>query len=151
MGSQDPATFTVTYHSSPEDASSGSNALSSPLNASSQTIYVRVEESGLPNCYDTTQFDIIVDLPPTIITNDDLNATADPDRDDTVNTDQTLVWYDSTCGTMPDPSLTGVGTVTYYAEAIDDVTGCISTARTAVSLTIQEAPPAPIAAASHRM
>ena len=64
LGSQDPATFTVTYHSSPEGAASGSNALSSPLNASSQTIYVRVEESGLPNCYDTTQFDIIVDLPP---------------------------------------------------------------------------------------
>ena len=34
---------------------------------------------------------------------------------------------------VPDPSLTGVGTITYYAEAIDDVTVCVSTTRTALA------------------
>ena len=64
----------------------------------------------------------------------------------TVNTDQTLVWYDAATGgaQVPDPSLTGVGTITYYAEAIDDVTGCVSTTRTAVTLIIEPLPDAPI-------
>jgi gliding motility-associated-like protein len=149
LGSQDPATFTVTYHTSPEDAATGANALSSPLNASSQTIYVRVEESGLPNCYDTTQFDITVDLPPTIVSGGDLTdcdsgqtltATA------TVNSGESIVWYDAATGgtVVSDPSLTGAGTVTYYAEATNDTSGCVSVSRTPVSLTIQEAPTAPI-------
>jgi hypothetical protein len=64
----------------------------------------------------------------------------------TVNTGETLIWYDAASGgtVVPDPSLTGVGTVTYYAEASDDVTACISTTRTAVTLIIEPLPDAPI-------
>ena len=57
---QDPSTFTVTYHSDPTDAESGDSPLVSPLTITSTTIYVRVEEDGLPDCYETTQFDITV-------------------------------------------------------------------------------------------
>ncbi|WP_069674182.1 T9SS type B sorting domain-containing protein [Formosa sp. Hel3_A1_48] len=57
---QDPSTFTVTYHSDPTDAESGDSPLVSPLTTTSRTIYVRVEEDGLPDCYETTQFDITV-------------------------------------------------------------------------------------------
>ena len=57
---QDPSTFTVTYHSTPTDAESGDSPLVSPLTTTSTTIYVRVEEDGLPDCYETTQFDITV-------------------------------------------------------------------------------------------
>ena len=60
LGTQDPSTFTVTYHSTEAEAASGTNILSSPLTTTSTTIYVRVEEDGLPDCYETTQFDIIV-------------------------------------------------------------------------------------------
>ena len=47
LGTQDPSTFTVTYHSTEEEAASDTNILSSPLTTTSTTIYVRVEEDGL--------------------------------------------------------------------------------------------------------
>ena len=61
LGTQDPATFTVTYHLTQEDADTGDSPLASPYTSTSQTIYVRVEEAGLPACYATTEFDLIVD------------------------------------------------------------------------------------------
>ena len=56
LGDQDPTTFTVTYYSSQADADSGDLPLTSPFLSSAQTIYVRVEEAGVPNCYGTTEF-----------------------------------------------------------------------------------------------
>ncbi|MGC6285918.1 MAG: hypothetical protein ACON4X_09725, partial [Polaribacter sp.] len=49
LGTQDPSLFTVTYHETSADASSGSNPLSSPFSntsPNSQTIYVRVLENS---------------------------------------------------------------------------------------------------------
>jgi gliding motility-associated-like protein len=88
---------------------------------------------------------IIEPLPDAPISNGDLTdcdsgqtltATA------TVNTDQTLTWYDAASGgtVVSDPSLIGAGTVTYYAEATDATTGCTSAIRTAVSLTLRPLP-----------
>ena len=71
LGTQDASTFTVTYHATPSDADNNTAALSSPFTntvAYGQPIYVRVEEAGLPNCYETTEFDLIVELPPTTAT-----------------------------------------------------------------------------------
>jgi hypothetical protein len=36
---------------------------------------------------------------------------------------------------VANPILNTVGNVTYYAEAVDDATGCVSSSRTAVVLT----------------
>ena len=67
LGSQDPTTFAVTYHSSQDDADLGNFPLTSPLSTTAQTIYVRVEEAGVPNCYGSTEFNLIVNpLPSTI-------------------------------------------------------------------------------------
>ncbi|MEE9349505.1 MAG: gliding motility-associated C-terminal domain-containing protein, partial [Flavobacteriaceae bacterium] len=57
----------------------------------------------------------------------------------------TLTWYDALTGgnIVAIPELNTVGTITYYAESSDSVTGCISGTRTAVILTISEAPIAP--------
>ncbi|MFN8275694.1 MAG: hypothetical protein U0X58_12545, partial [Flavobacteriaceae bacterium] len=57
---------------------------------------------------------------------------------------QTVVWYDAPIGglVVPTPTLNTVGTVTYYAEANDGT--CPSYSRTAVTLTINPAPAAPI-------
>ncbi|MCW5520650.1 VWA domain-containing protein, partial [Aureitalea sp. L0-47] len=51
-----------------------------------------------------------------------------------------IVWYDAATGgnVVPDPSLSSVGTETYYAEAVDDVSGCSSLDRTPVTLTIYD-------------
>lgn len=56
----------------------------------------------------------------------------------------TITWYDAATGgnIVSPPSLVGIGTVIYYAEASSGI--CISATRTAVTLTIQAAPVAPV-------
>ena len=57
----------------------------------------------------------------------------------------TVVWYDAaTLGNIvASPTLSAVGTVTYYAESVNTVGGCPSPTRTAVTLTITGAPAPP--------
>jgi gliding motility-associated-like protein len=64
----------------------------------------------------------------------------------TVGAGESVVWYDAATGgtVVADPTLSTVGSVTYYAETVDDATGCTSLERTAVTLTIQPAPDAPV-------
>ena len=49
-----------------------------------------------------------------------------------------VVWYDAASGgsVVASPTLNSVGTITYYAESENSSSGCISTTRTAVTLTI---------------
>ncbi|MFV0541163.1 MAG: DUF4347 domain-containing protein, partial [Aestuariibaculum sp.] len=56
----------------------------------------------------------------------------------------TVVWYDAaTNGNVVSmPTLNAVGTITYYAESVNSTTGCISTSRTPIILTINELPTA---------
>ena len=63
-----------------------------------------------------------------------------------VNTGESITWYDAITGgsVVADPSLSTPGTVTYFAEATNDTSGCVGQARTAVTLTIEAAPDAPI-------
>ena len=66
LDGQDDALFTVTYHSSQDDADNGENPLSSPyMNSSNpETIYARVESNQAFDCFATTDFDLIVnDVP----------------------------------------------------------------------------------------
>ena len=67
-----------------------------------------------------------------------------------VGSGETLTWYDAATGgnVVTSPTLSSVGTVTYYAEASNDTTSCVSEARTSVSLTIEAAPSAPSGDAS---
>ncbi|WP_343021704.1 gliding motility-associated C-terminal domain-containing protein [Flavobacterium sp. PL12] len=69
-----------------------------------------------------------------------LNATA------TVNNGETIVWYDALTGgnVVQNPNLNLIGTVTYYAEAVNSVTACVSVSRTAVTLTINIKPLIPV-------
>ncbi len=61
----------------------------------------------------------------------------------TVGVGETLVWYDAATGgnVVSSPTLSNVGTVTYYAQANAGV--CYSTTRTPVKLTIYALPTAP--------
>jgi gliding motility-associated-like protein len=67
LGVQDPAEFTVTYHLSQIDADENLNAITSPYQNTSnpQTIYARIENSKLTDCFDTTSFAIQVFDTPT--------------------------------------------------------------------------------------
>jgi gliding motility-associated-like protein len=71
LGSQIASDFVVTYHETQSDADTNSNPLTSPYSnttANQQTIFVRVEEIGLEACYETTQFELIVNPLPTTTT-----------------------------------------------------------------------------------
>ena len=56
----------------------------------------------------------------------------------TVPAGQSIVWYtDSTAGqVILNPTLNTVHTITYYAQAVNNTTSCVSLTRTAVTLTI---------------
>ncbi|WP_240676012.1 Ig-like domain-containing protein [Botryobacter ruber] len=58
-----------------------------------------------------------------------------------------IVWYTSASGAtvVNDPSLSAVGTVTYYAASKNNLTDCLSLTRTAVTLTMNATPPVPVA------
>ena len=51
----------------------------------------------------------------------------------------TVIWYDAITGgsVVASPTLSAIGTITYYAESENSTTNCISNNRTAVMLTIQ--------------
>ncbi len=76
--------------------------------------------------------------PPTPITT--LTATA------SVPSGHTLSWYDAATGgiLVTNPFLSSIGTKTYYASSTENTTGCVSQTRTAVTLTINSAPPATV-------
>jgi len=58
----------------------------------------------------------------------------------------TVVWYTALTGgsVVASPTRNTVGSVTYYAESVVTLSGCSSLTRTAVTLTINPAPAAPI-------
>ena len=58
----------------------------------------------------------------------------------------TVRWYNAATGgnIVANPTLNTVGSITYYAEAVNDASGCISSSRTAVVLTINARPIAPV-------
>jgi gliding motility-associated-like protein len=63
----------------------------------------------------------------------------------TTSDGSTVVWYDAETGgtIVTNPILDVVGSITYYAEAQNAVSNCISSTRTPVTLTINPAPVAP--------
>ena len=67
IGSQNPGSISVSYHASQQDADAGMNAVSTDYtntNPYSETLYVRVETTSNPDCYDTTTLNLAVyDVP----------------------------------------------------------------------------------------
>ena len=64
----------------------------------------------------------------------------------TVPASSTIFWYDAPAGgnSVALPVLNTVGTITYYGEAKDNVTNCLSLTRTPVTLTISSNPATPV-------
>ena len=70
LGSQSPADYTLTYYTSLANAMAGVGAIANltTFNPTSnpQTIYARLVFNALPNCYETTSFDLIVGQIPSV-------------------------------------------------------------------------------------
>ena len=66
---QDPSDYSVRYFESLDEANNLENEITFPYNniSNPQTIYVRVENSGNPNCFDVTNFELEVYNTPQIV------------------------------------------------------------------------------------
>ena len=62
IGTQDPTAFTVTYHTSLSEAENGDNPLPIPYQntATTEEIFIRIENNANTNCFDTTSFNLTV-------------------------------------------------------------------------------------------
>jgi surface antigen len=137
-----PAGATVVWY----DAPTGGNIVADPsLSAVGSVTYYA--ESQLGTCVSATRTPVTltIDPAPEAPTADNqtvcessplqtLTATA------TAPAGTTVVWYDAPSGgnVVANPTWSAVGSVTYYAES--QIGSCISTTRTAVTLTIEPAP-----------
>ncbi|MFC4636318.1 iron-regulated protein FrpC, partial [Dokdonia ponticola] len=66
LNGADPMMFSVTFHLSQADADTNTAAITgtNPYNSADDTIFVRVENDGLTDCFATVQFDLdVVDRP----------------------------------------------------------------------------------------
>ncbi len=91
LGTQNPASLAISYHSALADAESKVNP--HPVNytntvAHSETVYVRVENTSDPSCYDTTSFELLVNDSPVQQMVIDWQV-CDPDGDGTFTFDLT--------------------------------------------------------------
>ncbi len=66
LNGQNPADYTVTYHSTAADAANGTNALTATILSAGQTIYVRVQNSSDAICFSVNSFELIVKPVPTV-------------------------------------------------------------------------------------
>ncbi|MDT8347091.1 MAG: choice-of-anchor L domain-containing protein [Flavobacteriaceae bacterium] len=85
LGTQNPANFSVTFHTSQADADTNTNALASPYNntASPETIFVRIENNANTDCFDTTTFELSVFAQPLVVAINDQIVCDDPSNDGT--------------------------------------------------------------------
>ncbi|APG64911.1 hypothetical protein LPB136_05855 [Tenacibaculum todarodis] len=83
LGTQDPTNFTVTYHESQAEATSGANALTSPYEntvANQQPIYVRITNNTTMCAFDRYTFNLVVNTVPIANSVEDLEI-CDDDTD----------------------------------------------------------------------
>ncbi len=73
LNGQNAADFELTFHTSQGDADLGDNPIATPAAyqnlANPETIYTRVQRLNQDDCFSTTSFDLIVELPIVITTN----------------------------------------------------------------------------------
>lgn len=127
-------------------------ATTASINVTSPDTYT-VTVTGANGCSDETSLSITQDINqtnPPVSAGDQSECELFPIQtltaSATVGAGETLVWYDAATGgnIVADPSLNTVGTVTYYATAIDNLNGCESVFREPVTLEIIDAPGAPV-------
>lgn len=146
---------TVTYHHSQMDADTGNQPLASPYTVTgTQTVYVRLESDS--GCFNTTSFDITVDVAPAIGNAPDLTNICDGNSDLNQNvfdlstqdiailnglnsSDYTITYYtadaDAQNGSNPLPTnytvpfQANVSTDLLFARIENNATGCFNTSQ----------------------
>lgn len=138
------------------DAASGGNVVAAPiLNTIGSVTYYAESVDQTTACNSTTRTAVTLTIndcsDPCFISRPDAPTASDQTACATVPV-QTLtatatvpagadvVWYDAASGgnVVASPTLNMIGSVTYYAESVDQVTACTSTSRTVVTLTLND-------------
>ena len=130
----------------------GTELLAGSAVTETKTVYIFAESGTTPNCTDQEDFLVTINpLPDAPISGGDQDVCAETPiqtltASATAPAGSNLVWYNAATDgdVVTNPSLNSVETITYYAESVDNVTGCKSAIRTPVSLTIRDLPTAPI-------
>ncbi|WP_299797789.1 gliding motility-associated C-terminal domain-containing protein [uncultured Maribacter sp.] len=146
-----PAGATVIWY----DAATGGNIVADPsLNATGSTTYYAESRDNVTNCVSSTRTAVVltIEAAPTapISGGDQVACEQNPIQTLTATASapagSSVVWYDAATGgnVVASPTLNIVGSITYYAESENTTSSCISLSRTAVALTIEAAPTAPI-------
>ncbi|WP_321372200.1 choice-of-anchor L domain-containing protein [uncultured Draconibacterium sp.] len=132
------------------DAASGGNVVASPtLNTVGTKTYYAEYSNGTCSSLTRTAVTLTINEAPEAPEKDDDITECETDPIQTLNANDALVsstgvtWFDAASGgnVVASPTLNTVGTKTYYAEYSNGT--CSSLTRTAVTLTINEAPEAP--------
>ncbi|MFS4492747.1 HYR domain-containing protein [Maribacter sp. 2308TA10-17] len=149
-----PVDATVVWY----DAASGGNVVASPtLNTVGTATYFAESRDNITSCTSSTRTAVVLTIQATpanpISGGDQTQCEASPIQTltatATVPVGSTVVWYDAASGgnVIASPTLNTVGTITYFAESSDDITSCVSFARTPVILTIEDTPDITISSA----
>ncbi|SCY05903.1 Ig-like domain-containing protein, partial [Flavobacterium caeni] len=136
------------------DAATGGNIVANPILNTVGTVTYWAQASG-ESCSSLTRTSVTLTInaapdAPTVQASNITECEASPIQTltatATVPAGATLVWYDAAVGgnIVANPILNIVGTVTYYAQANFGNTSCTSLTRTAVTLTITNAPVSPV-------
>jgi gliding motility-associated-like protein len=137
------------------DAATGGNVVSDPSLSALGTItyYAESAKDSTP-CVSSSRTAVTLTINPNPIVpvsgGDQAECALSPVQTLTATassqTGETIVWYDAATGgnIVAEPSLSALGTITYYAESEDNITSCVSTSRTAVTLTLNPKPVVPV-------
>ncbi|MFB0903389.1 MAG: hypothetical protein QMB11_03325, partial [Nonlabens sp.] len=137
------------------DAAIGGNVVSDPsLNELGTITYYAESAKDITSCASSSRAAVTLTINPNPIvpvsggdqTECALSSIQTLTATATVEVGESIVWYDATTGgnVVTEPSLSTVGTITYYAESEDDVTSCVSTSRAVVTLTLNAKPIVPV-------
>ncbi|MFD1292555.1 T9SS type B sorting domain-containing protein [Lutibacter holmesii] len=125
LGAQLPSNYLVTYHLSQADADTGTSALTSPFENSSnpQTIFVRVENIQAGCSISNSNFQLIVNSPP--IANPVTNLIECDNLDDGIDTNGIVQNFDleSQTTTILGSQLASEFTVTYHLSQNEAIAG----------------------------
>ncbi|MBX9889629.1 MAG: hypothetical protein K2Y30_17065, partial [Flavobacteriaceae bacterium] len=146
-----PAGVTVVWY----DAVTGGNTVANPiLNTVGTRTYYAEAVNTASTCVSPSRTAVVltINATPTALVSggNKTECEASPIQTLTATTTapagSTVRWYNAATGgnIVANPTLNTVGSFTYYAEAVNDASGCISSSRTAVILTINARPIAPV-------
>ncbi len=147
LGAQDAADFTLSYHESIADVQNNSNPIQNLSafnpNTNPKTIYVRLVYNELPNCYETTSFDLLVGQVPVLNLNPTyLSCSSNPIMLDVSPGNlptTTYLWSDGSTNSAITVSQLGVTNLTVVATNAYGLSGSCTTAKD-IAVTISDLP-----------